>query len=165
MTYGKAWGLVFGLLFSWTLLAAQAPSQQLANRERFRENLNNLRLLRMTEALGLTEEQTSKIYPVSARVEKEKIEIVRTLGTEMRGLKDVLAGANPKDEDLAVRVKAIKELRRGLQQKDQDFEDFLEANLTQLQKAKYLIFQAEFNRALRDKLNRARTLLRNRRPF
>lgn len=161
----KAWGLIIGLFFSWTVSSAQTPVGPPANRERLRENLNNLRLLRMTEALDLTEEQTAKIYPVSTRVEKEKIEVIRKLNAEMRALRSLLAGASPKDEDLAVRVRAIKELRLRLQQKGQEFEDCLDANLTQVQRAKYILFQAEFNRALGERLNRARALLRKRGRF
>jgi aspartate ammonia-lyase len=83
----------------------------------------------------------------------------------MRALRSLLAGASPKDEDLAVRVRAIKELRLRLQQKGQEFEDCLDANLTQVQRAKYILFQAEFNRALGERLNRARALLRKRGRF
>jgi predicted RNase H-like nuclease (RuvC/YqgF family) len=163
MKFGKVWWLGLALFISWTLAAAQTPDQQAVNRERVRENLNNLRLLRMTQALGLTEEQTSKIYPVSTRIEKEKIEIIRKLSAETRGLRELLREANPKDEELSAKIIAIKELRVSLQKKGQEFEDFLETNLNQLQKAKYVIFQAEFDQVLGDRLNRARLLLRNRR--
>ncbi len=39
---------------------------------RVRENLATLRLIRMTQALDLTEEQTSRIYPFINKIEKGK---------------------------------------------------------------------------------------------
>ncbi len=76
----------------------------------------------MTEALELTEEQTAKIYPFAARVEREKAEILRGLGAEMMDLRRVIGESGPKDEDLAARVEAIRKLRLSLQEKDLEFE-------------------------------------------
>jgi Spy/CpxP family protein refolding chaperone len=158
--------LALGLFLIAAVASAQTPpGRQAGARERLRQNLYHLRLLRMTEALDLTEAQTSKIYPVAARVEKEKAEIIRRLGTEMQELRDLVARPDAPDEDLAARVKTIRELRLGLQQKDREFEDFLEANLSALQIAKYVLFQADFNRTIGEKLNRARALMRSRGRF
>ena len=76
-----------------------------------------------------------------------------------------LAALGVKDEELAAPVKAIRELRLALEQKDRDFETFLEANLTRLQIAKYVLFQVEFNRTMGEKLNRARAIMRDRGRF
>jgi Spy/CpxP family protein refolding chaperone len=166
MTRKIAPWLVLGIFLISTLASAQtSPGRQGAFRDRLRENLNHLRLLRMTEALDLTEEQTAKIYPVAARIEKEKAEIIRELRAKMQELRDFVSKADAKDQDLAARVKAIRQLRLGLQQKDREFEDFLEANLTEIQAAKYVIFLADFNRTIGDKLNRARALRRNRERY
>jgi Spy/CpxP family protein refolding chaperone len=155
---------ILGLFLTATLAAAQSqPRRWGPNRERLRENLNHLRLLRMTEALDLTEEQTAKIYPFAIRVEKEKAGIVRELGAKMEELRQLVSEANPKDEDLVSRVEAIGQLKRSLQDKDLEFEKFLRANLSEIQIARYVIFQADFNRAMGDRLNRARAMTRSRR--
>jgi len=155
---------ILGLFLTATLAAAQTqPGRWGPNRERLRENLNHLRLLRMTEALDLTEEQTAKIYPFAIRVEKEKAGIVRELGAKMEELRQLVSEANPKDEDLVARVEAIGQLKRSLQDKDLEFEKFLRANLSEIQIARYVIFQADFNRAMGDRLNRARAMTRSRR--
>jgi Spy/CpxP family protein refolding chaperone len=155
---------VLGLFLISTLGAAQSqPARRWPDRDKLRDNLNHLRLLRMTEALDLTEEQTARIYPFASRIEKEKAEIVRELGTAMADLRQLVGEANPKDEDLAARVESIRELRRRLQEKDLEFEKFLQANLTEIQVARYVIFQADFNRAMGDRLDRARALMRGRR--
>src|SRR5512139_691906 len=125
--------VVLGLFLSAALAASQSqPGRWGPNRERLRENLNHLRLLRMTEALDLTEEQTAKIYPFAIRIEKEKAGIVRELGAEMEELRQLVGEANPKDEDLVARVEAIRQLKRSLQDKDLEFEKFLQANLSEI---------------------------------
>ena len=157
-------GIVLGLLLAAAVGIAQTqPGRRGPDRERLRENLTNLRLLRMTEALELAEEQTAKIYPFAARIEREKAEIVRELGAEMTDLRRVIGESGPRDEDLAARVEAIRKLRRSLQEKDLEFERFLQENLSGIQVARYVIFQADFNQAMGDRLNRARALTGRRR--
>jgi len=156
--------IVLGLFLTSAAGVAQTqPGRRGPDRERLRENLTNLRLLRMTEALELTEEQTAKIYPFAARIEKEKAEIVRGLGAEMADLRRILGESGPNDEDLAARVEAIRKLRRGLQEKDLEFERFLQERLSGIQVARYVVFQADFNQAMGDRLNRARALTGRRR--
>lgn len=165
MEMKKSFIFLTSFLFFGSLLFAQMPGQEPLGRERVRENINRLRLLRMTEMLELTEEQTAKIYPASNRVEKEKMDIIKTLNREIRDLKVLLGAAKSKEEEIAARVKTVKELRRNLLEKDQEFEDFLEKNLSEIQKAKYVIFSVEFYRNLGEKLNRARVMSKEKRDF
>lgn len=155
MRMKKSFLFLTGFVFLGSLVFAQMPGQKTMGRERIRENINRLRLLRMTEVLELTEEQTAKIYPAYYRVEKEKMEIMKRLNSEIRELKTLLGEADAKKEEMASKVKAVKELRRSLLEEDREFEDFLEQNLTEIQKAKYLVFSVEFYRNLGEKLNRA----------
>lgn len=165
MNMKKSFLFLTGFLFLSSLLLAQMPGQEPPGRERMRENINRLRLLRMTEVLDLTEEQTAKIYPASYRVEKEKMDIIKTLNREIRDLKALMGEAQPKEEEIAAKTKTVKDLRRSLIEKDQEFEDFLEQNLTGIQKAKYVIFSVEFYRNLGEKLNRARVMFKEKREF
>jgi Spy/CpxP family protein refolding chaperone len=155
--------LLTSLLFLGSFLLGQVPGQKPMGRERMRENINKLRLLRMTEVLELTEEQTAKIYPAYYRVEKEKRGIILTLNREISDLKSLLAGTDAKEDQIASRVKTIKGLKGDLAQKDQEFEAFLGKSLTENQQAKYLIFSVEFYRNLGEKLDRARVMPRDKR--
>ena len=155
----KALLIVLSLGFFSCLVSAQIPDREPFGRAR--ENIHRLRLLRMTEALELTEEQTAVIYPAASRVEKEKIEILRQLNRGMRDLRERLSTDKPDEAAISDMVKGLKELRTGLLAKDREFEDFLDAQLTPLQKARYLIFSAEFYRGLGEQLNRARGLTRD----
>jgi Spy/CpxP family protein refolding chaperone len=154
-------GLTF--VFSSAFLIAQVPRREPMGK--VRENINRLRLLRMTEALELTEDQTAKIYPVSTRIEKKKMDIIRDLNQQMGELRALLKEDKPDEAALSAVVETVRELRTGLQAQDKEFEDFLDTQLTEIQKAKYLIFAAEFYRNLGEQLGRARTWTREKRQF
>lgn len=166
MEMKKLIALGVGLLFCGALpLAGQRPEQEMAARERIRDNINRLRLLRMTEELGLTEDQTAVIFPAASRLEKEKAEISRKIGQAVRELRAILRDANPDPKELNEKVKVIKELRRQIQEKDLEFEKILENNLDENQKARYVLFSLDFYRVLGEKLERARKSMRNRREL
>jgi len=141
-----------------SILSAAVLGDGQQNRRRTRENIITLRLLRMTRVLELTEEQTAKIFPVVTRVEKQKIAIYARIGIEMRGLRKILKSGSPDEKEIMGRIETVKELRDQVRSKDKEVETYLEENLTVIQKAKYLIFAADFNRDLRDQLNRARMM-------
>ncbi|MGD1009673.1 MAG: hypothetical protein ABR951_05915 [Candidatus Aminicenantales bacterium] len=127
-------------------------------RARLRENINTLRLLRMTEALDLTEAQTARLFPAMNRIEKEKAELQRRMGGEIRDLRAALDKSPVQDADILALVRRVKETRQAVQQKDEEFEALLDENLTPAQKGRYLIFLVDFARGLGEKLNRARQI-------
>jgi Spy/CpxP family protein refolding chaperone len=128
------------------------------DRRRTRENVITMRLLRMTRVLELTEEQTAKIFPVVTHVEQEKMEIYLKVGKEMKDLRLALKSKIPDEEKISNKIKAVKELRDRLESIDRELETILEESLTLIQRAKYLVFSADFNRDLRNKLDRARRM-------
>ncbi len=137
---------------------SQAEPQRHA---RMRENIVNLMLLRMTEVLELTEEQTAKIYPFFIRMERERTEIHRQIQEHMQALKMLAQEENPDKTELRARIEKIKGLRGSLREKDAEVENHMEQNLALVQQAKFLMFVDAFYRDLQDKLERAR-LMRDR---
>jgi hypothetical protein len=134
--------------------SGQAPVGQ--NRERVRDQLATLRLLRMTQALDLTEEQTSKIFPAITKFEKDKSALQREISTNIRGLRGLLKDpAVLKDDQVNPLLAAIKAGRDKVRAIDAELETYVESNLTTLQKAKYVLFNIEFMRSLTDVLNRS----------
>lgn len=132
---------------------AQADPQA---RARLRENIHTLMLLRMTEALDLTEEQTAKLFPPLTRIEKEKADLQKRMATEVRNLRDALQREPVREPDVLASVQRIRDLRRAVREKDEEFDAVVEASLTPVQKGKYVIFLVDFARGLGDRLNRAR---------
>ena len=154
---------VLSFFLSFFLLSSILSSDvsnggQQQNRRRTRENVITMRLLRMTRVLELTEEQTAKIFPVVTRVEKEKMEIYLKVGKEMRYLRLALKSKTPDEKKILNAIKAVKELRALLVSMDRELDTRLEKNLTLIQRAKYLVFSADFNRDLRNQLDRARRM-------
>ena len=128
--------------------------------QRSRENVRTLYLLRMTQVLDLTEEQTAKIFPRVTRVEKEKHELNKKLSRLLRELRFRLREESAGEEELAGRVQEIKDLSHQLKDIDRELEIFLEQSLTVEQQAKYLIFHSDFTRTLRQQLEKARKSIR-----
>lgn len=135
---------------------AQADPQA---RARLRENINTLMLLRMTEALDLTEEQTAKLFPPLTRIGKEKADLQRRMGIEVSNVRAALQNDPVREPDVLASVKRIRDLRRAVREKDEEFDAVVEANLTPVQKGKYVIFLVDFAGGLGDRLNRARRVM------
>jgi Spy/CpxP family protein refolding chaperone len=165
MTKIKFFVVVISLVFSVSSLAPQEPGQEPAHRLRIRENVHRLRLLRMTEALELSEDQTAKIYPAATQIEREKAALARKIGQEIQDLRIMLRTEAPDEQALAKKVRSIRDLRKAIQEKDQEFEAMLEENLTEVQKARYVLFTLDFYRGLGEKLDRARQTLREKRKY
>ncbi len=144
------------LLLLSSILSASIQDDQPQNRRRTRENMKTLWLLRMTRVLELTEEQTAKVFPIVSRIEKEKSEIHKQIGKQVRELRLVLKEEEPDQDGLKNKINKIKELRNLIKKKDEELDARLEENLTLIQRAKYMMFAANFYRDLRNKLDRAR---------
>ena len=148
------------ILFAAAVLmgaAAAGPLQgQPQNRARLRDNINTLRLLRMTEALELSEAQTAKLFPVLTRIDKEKSELQNRMGAAIRNLREALDRTPPREPDVLALVERVRDLRESVRQKDAEFEAALDESLTPVQKGKYLVFLVDFARGLGEKLNQAR---------
>lgn len=140
-----------------TLAAAQAGrAGESPAQARLRERIGDLYILRLTRALDLTEEQASRIYPLLVRAEKDKAALQRSLGLDMGELRALLAKSPAGEARLLELVAGIRETRRSIRAIDDEVESALEAALTPVQKARYLIFTVEFLRGVGETLERAR---------
>lgn len=142
-----------------TLAAAQAGGRGAPQvQARLRERIGDLYILRLTRALELSEDQTSKIYPLLVRAEKDKAGLQRQLALDMRELRAELAGPGAGEGRLLGLVAGIRKARQGIRQLDDEVEAALDGILTPLQKARYLVFTVEFLRSVGENLDRARGL-------
>jgi predicted RNase H-like nuclease (RuvC/YqgF family) len=133
-----------------------AFSQEHRQRARVRENILTLRLVRMTQALELTQEQTAEIYPELFRLEKEKAELQARLAKHIAEMRLMVAKDVPAGHDIAGIVETVTHLRRDIRRKDEEFEAFLDERLDPVQKARYFLFTIDFFRGLGEKIDRAR---------
>ena len=128
------------------------------NRQRVRENLATLRLLRLTQALDLTEEQAAKIFPTVNRIEKEKLNIQRDMSADLRDLRQLVQNEPLKEAEISAKTKSVNDGRRLMRQKEDELEEYLDRNLTTVQKARYILFQVEFYRIIEQNLDRLRIM-------
>jgi Spy/CpxP family protein refolding chaperone len=147
---------IFGTGLALTVLAALATGQNapLQERARLRQNVSTLRLLRLTQALDLTEDQAARIFPTFNRVEKDKVEVQKTISVDIAALRKLLKNPGTREEDIAACLESLKTGQAAIKAKDAELDEFLESNLTTVQKAKYLLFQIEFYRGLAGVLDR-----------
>jgi Spy/CpxP family protein refolding chaperone len=125
---------------------------------RARENLITFKLMRMTQVLELTEEQTAKIFPTLTRMEREKFEISNRLNERMRALRALLQADKPEEAKMTAAIGDIAALRLEIRNKDEEADSFLRENLTLKQYGRYTLFLVDFHRGLEEKLNRARMM-------
>jgi len=156
--------LILSLVILAGLAFASAQDDALQRRQKVREDLVTLRLLRLTQALDLTEEQAAKIYPSINRIEKEKMDIQKRMSADIRDLRSMVNGPTSKESDIEIKYKNVRAARQSIKDKDAELDEFLEKNLTSIQKAKYLLFQIEFFRVLNDSMDRVR-MMRNKPPL
>ncbi len=164
MTLKKTAILFLSLVVLAGLAFASAQDNEMQKRQKVRENLVTLRLLRLTQALDLTEEQTAKIFPSINRIEKEKMDIQKQMSADIRDLRLMINGPTPKEADIEIKYKNVRAAQQSIKDKDAELDEFLEKNLTSIQKAKYLLFQIEFFRVLNDSMDRVR-MMRNKPPL
>jgi len=137
-------------------LAQDAPPAPGPVRPNLRENLVTLRLLRMTEALDLTEDQTTKIFPFFNRVEKDKLKVQTAMSADLRALRLLARDPAAKDAEILTRVNSVQDARRKVRDFDDEVEAFLGKSLTPAQKGRYVLFQVDFYRGLGDTLDQIR---------
>ena len=148
----------FCFLFVGSIFLVAIDDDENQSRKRIRENINTLRLLRMTQALDLTEEQAAKIFPALNRTEKEKRGINRQIGQKLKELRLILVKEKPEEQEIEQAIGDLKKLRNALKMKDEELEKIIEENLTLVQRAKYVVFSVDFYRGIREKIDRARRL-------
>ena len=153
MSTKKIIAAALGLIWAAGLAAGQTTPVQ--DRQKMRENVLTLRLLRLTQALDLNEEQAARIFPMFNKIERGKLQIQKRMSGDIADLRRMLRGQDIKEADLAERLRSIREAQVSARALDEELEAFVEANLTIVQKAKYLLFTIEFYRGLADVLDRA----------
>ena len=113
---------IFALLSVLMVLASVVFAGRLPGPDqekmRTRENITTLLLLRMTQALDLTEEQTAQIFPVVNRIEKEKRKLNRELVQHLRELRAMLHDRDYTEDQLVEKITAIKDLRAAVKRVD-----------------------------------------------
>ncbi|MEO0137762.1 MAG: Spy/CpxP family protein refolding chaperone [candidate division WOR-3 bacterium] len=120
-----------------------------------REIIEKVRIYKLTEELDLTEEQMTKLFPKLKAMRKDEQEFYRQRGTLIKELKNLLDEKADEGEILKIlnKLQELQKKRHETQLKE--FEEIRQI-LTPIQQAKFIIFQEEFEREIRELIREVR---------
>jgi len=132
-------------------------------KERVREQIETIRMWKLTEALNLSQEQSMRFFPLFNQWEREKRQLDLEGDRLLDEMKLVLKKERLKEKEIRTLLERLEEnrVRRGEGQKD----FWLRASkiLTLRQRAEYLIFQRDFEKRIREIIKGIRERQRERR--
>ncbi len=118
------------------------------DREEIRELINSLRIVKMTQALDLSEEQAIKVFTKMGQIEKEKKNLQKKMKESVQGLRGLI-DSEASEEELKKSVENIKNLRTSIKDQDEALVKHLEGVLSVEQQAKCILFMEEFPKHIR----------------
>lgn len=119
--------------------------------------IESLRIVKMTEALNLSEEQSIKVFTKIGQIEKEKKILQKKKIEAIQNLREsVDSGAH--EEEIKKYVENIKNLAVSIKDQDDALIKHLEGVLSVEQQAKYIIFAEDFQKDIRKMIGHARDL-------
>ncbi|MEO0184222.1 MAG: Spy/CpxP family protein refolding chaperone [candidate division WOR-3 bacterium] len=142
--------LVF-LALPLLMLSAQQPCDE----KDPREIIEKVRIYKLTEALDLTDEQVTKFFPRLKEMRKTEQEFHKQRLEILKELKDLIK-ANAKEQEVVKILDKFQELQKKRMVAQMEEMKDLKSLLTPLQQAKFLIFQEDFEREIRDLIREVR---------
>lgn len=147
--------LLIVLLFS--SVAAQPPGMGMGPggedgpmRKRVREKIRTVKIWRMTEALGLTPEQSEKFFPIYNRHEDQMEAIEQDQHELTRRLEAITSDPNSSDKEIEEAINGMKDImQRRIDLRETFFKD-LTGVISVRQKGKLIIFEETFRRDLQN---------------
>ncbi len=127
------------------------------DREEMRDLINSLRIVKMTQALDLSEEQAIKVFTKMGQIEKEKKNLQKKIRESIQGLRGLI-DSKASEEEIKKSVENIKNLRTSIKDQDGALVKHLEGVLSVEQQAKYILFAEDFQKDIRKIIGHARDL-------
>lgn len=127
------------------------------DRKEIRDLIDSLRIVKMTEALNLSEEQAIKVFTKMSQIEKEKRNLQKRMRESVQGLRGLIdSGAG--EGEIKKSVGNIKNLRASIKGQDEALSKHLEGVLSVEQQAKCILFMEEFPKHIRKMIEHTRDL-------
>jgi hypothetical protein len=157
----KSWGvflltvLVFGVTTHGLASPPGIPDRPTREqRERVRERVKAMRMWKLTQALDLDDTLASRLFPLLNKYDKKRMKAERKIREETTALREALKTEN--EARLQSILERVEGRHKALQQlKDEEMAE-LKNILTTEQRARFILFQAEFQRDLRKIFTEAR---------
>ncbi len=131
-----------------------APSEE--KREAVRKKIETVRIWKLTEALKLDPNAAAKLSAFLSSSDARRRDITRAQMADMKELRLSLKSAKPSEAKLRATLERLEKNHHEMQElRDREWKGLKEM-LTVEQQARYLIFQLEFQREMRDMIADAR---------
>ena len=152
--------LLFALIIMPVSLFAQPPGGQFdrMNKPR-REQIELLRIWKMTEELDLTEQQAEKFFPKLRSEDKKNEELEKQRGIIFKDLHEKVKNGEVDAKELDKTIDNLTEIQINIIQKNAKFIREMEGVLSTDQQAKLIIFRHRFRERMVDMM---RDVQRNR---
>lgn len=114
-----------------------------------RDMIEDLRIVRMTKELNLTDQQLSKILPKMREIEAARREFHQKRMGLIKGLDDQLNAKAP-EKDLQAKLSEMDRLENDFQSKERETRKTMLGQLSVEQQARFFVFQEKFEREIRE---------------
>lgn len=129
------------------------PSER---REKVRKRVETIRILRLTEELGLDEETTTRLVSRIREIEKERWVLIKERRNTQRDLRKASHSADPDNETLKLLMESLEKNQADLTRLGEKERKTVKELLTPQQQAKYVLFQDRFKEEMKERIQKAR---------
>lgn len=143
-------GKIIKFLLFFLLIYGLAHPQPPLPRERVREQIETIRMWKLTAALNLSQEQSMRFFPLFNQWESKQRQLGRERDRLLEELKAVLKREKPKEKEIRDLLIKLEENQTEREKGQKDFWVQASEILTIRQRAEYLIFQRDFERRIRE---------------
>ncbi|MBI5584992.1 MAG: hypothetical protein HY892_14365 [Deltaproteobacteria bacterium] len=137
-------------------LRAQSWREPADPREKARDRIQMVRMLKLTEALRLDRETAARFFTVGSRYEETKRHVRRDLNEDIQRLRQTLQNLNPPEKELRETVLRIRNRKKDLSDLNLKQIDEELSLLRPEQQARYLLFTVDFRREIDELLREVR---------
>lgn len=132
-------------------------------REKIRQRIRTIKIWQLTEAVGLTPEQSEKFFPVYNKHQEVIHNFEREKQEALRRLSSLTDDLDASDDDISKAMKEIDDFARRSMEIRQDYMEEVSTVLSLRQKGKLMVFEEMFKRRMQKIIEDIRGDFRNRR--
>ncbi len=141
---------LFAALLALLLLAPDALALKESRRQQVKEQINRVKTWEMTKELGLDDEQARIFFPAMEEYENERDQLKMERGEIESTLDSLLADGGPRaDSEILKNLERLRLIERRQTAHEDEYQRKLGRILTPQQRARYELFERDFEARLR----------------
>lgn len=132
-------------------------------REKIRQRIETIKVWQLTDAVGLTPEQSERFFPVYNKHQDAMQNLEREKQEALKRLNSLTDDSEASDDDINMAMMKIADFVRRSMEMRQDYMEEVSTVLSLRQRGKLLVFEENFKRKLREIMRDIRGDFRDRR--